>query len=374
MSDTVRLLIGGVFHDAWERYRLDSDLLCPADDWSVTAAPGLKNGRALQLPATVAEGAEARLMLGDDLILDGFVDDIDEDIAKRGHYIELYGRDRGGMLVDCSAPLLSLQQATLEQIVRKAVVTVGIKSVKYTATPAAPRQRVHTEPGQSIWDWLQAACEANQVWPWFAPDGTLIIGAPDYKSAPVADLVLRVGSDASNVVSIRRMRSLRSSFSEVTVLGQSTGIDGEVGQHDIKGVAKDDTVPRYRPHVVIDGNCENAALATRRANKIQADGRMHRDRLTIVVPGHRITAGSGTGKPWSPGVRVNVLSEPHGIEAVYFLIKRTFIKSRHEHHTELHCIPDGSWTLNTPFIKAKHRASYGTRKGHYQGSGDDASE
>lgn len=373
MTDPVRLLINGNYHEEWERYRIDSDLLCPADDWELSASFPTKDGKAVPLPEFISEGVPMQIMLGDDRILDGILDDIDDDLSKTAHSFELYGRDRGSMLVDCSAPLLSLQQATLEQVVKQAVSLVGIKAVRYTAKPAAPRQKVHTEPGQTIWQWLQSACEANQVWPWFTPDGTLIIGEPDYKTAPVADIVMRVDGRGNNAISIKRKRSLRESFSEVTVLGQSAG-DGEVGQHDIKGVAKDDTVPLYRPRIVIDGNCESSALATRRANKLLADGKMHRDRVIVTVAGHRITDGAGIGKPWMPGVRVNIFSEPQRINGVYFLIKRTFIRSRREHVTELHFIPDGTWTLNVPFIKAKRRASYGKKKGHYAGGTSSESE
>lgn len=361
MNDPIKLLIGGHAHQEWESYRIDSDLLSPADDWNmiVSTADGAP------LPDFVAEGADVTVMLGEDTLLSGLVDTITEDVEKRGSYVELYGRDRGSLLLDCSAPILSLQLATLEQIINKAVQPLGIKKVEYRAKPAAPRQKVHTEPGQSVWEWLQSACEANQVWPWMAPDGTLVIGAPDYTTAPVADLILRRSGQGNNVKRIQRTRSLHHSYSEITVLGQSAGT-GDVGHNTIKGVATDDTVPLYRPRVVVDGNCESSDLAEHRAKKLMADGRMQREQLTVTVEGHRVTTSSGSGAPWAPGMRVHVLSEPHGIDAVYYVIRRTFTLSRSVGPgTELHLIPDGSWLLALPFVKAKRRASYGKKKGHY---------
>jgi prophage tail gpP-like protein len=348
MTDPVRVLIGGVYHDRWQSYRLDSDLLLPADDWTVSVSFEDGDGEPETLPPLVVEGASAQIMLGDDLILDGIVDDIEEDASKRARRLELYGRDRAALLLDCAAPLVTLQQATLEQIVKKAVSLVGIKNVRYDAKPSAPRRKVQTEPGQTIWEWLHTACEANQVWPWFTPDGVLVIGQPDYKTPPVADIVLRFDGRANNALSVGRRRSLRASYSEVTVLGQSA-FDGEVGGHDIKAVAKDKTVPMYRPFVAVDGNCETTALAKRRAEKLIADGRMSRDLITVKVEGHRIRDGAGAGRPWTPGMRLNVYSEPHRLYgAVYFLIRRTFVKSRSEHCTKLHLIPDGTWMLNIP--------------------------
>ncbi|MDP3841047.1 MAG: phage tail protein [Oxalobacteraceae bacterium] len=362
-NEPISLLIGGRAHQEWESYRIDSDLLSPADDWSMTAS--FNDAAGNTLPDFIYEGATAKVMLGDDILLDGLVDAVDHVVERQAHYFELYGRDRASLLLDCSAPLLSLQLATLEQIIAKAVLPLGIKAIDYRAKPSAPRQKVHTEPGQSVWEWLMSACEANQVWPWFTPDGTLVIGAPDYTTAPVADLILRFNGDGNNVKSIQRVQSIQQSFSEITVLGQSAG-DGDVGHHNIKGVATDDTMPLYRPRIVIDGNCESSALASRRAGKLIADSRMARDRLTVKVDGHRVATSGSNGQPWTPGMRVHVLSEPHRIDAVYFLIRRTFTRSRSAGPcTDLHLIPDGTWLLNVPFIKAKRRSSYGKKKGHY---------
>lgn len=366
--DLVSLLIGGHAQQTWQSYRIDSDLLAPADDWQMTAA--VTDAAAGALPDFIVEGAPVKVMLGADLVLDGLVDTITEEVGKDSHTVELYGRDRASLLLDCSAPMLSLQLATLEQIIRTAVLPLGISRVEYRATPAAPRQKVHTEPGQSIWEWLQAACEANQVWPWFAPDGTLVIGAPDYATAPVADLILRANGKGNNVLRIARTRSMHSAFSDITVLGQSAG-DGDVGHSDIRATVHDATLPLYRPRTVVDGNCESVALATRRATKLMADGRMERDRLVVSVAGHRVATlakPGAAGALWTPGMRVHVLSEPHRIDAVYFVMRRTFTCSRQTGPgTELHLVPDGVWLLNVGFIKDKRRSSYGRKKGHYAG-------
>jgi prophage tail gpP-like protein len=371
MSEKVSLLVGGKTHQEWQQYRIDSDLLAPADDWQMIAAHTSDGTSSPTLPDFVYEGAPVKVMLGDDVILDGLVEQIDDETAKRHRYIEMYGRDRASLLLDCSTPLFSMQKASLDEIIAKAVRPLGIKNIEFRAKLTAKRKKVHTEPGQSVWDWLQAACEANQVWPWFAPDGTLVIGEPDYKTPPVGNLIMRFNGEGNNVLAMRRNRSLHNSFSEITVLGQSSGYDGEVGQNNIKGVAKDETMPLYRPRVVVDGNCETEELATKRANKIMADGKMERDRLMIKVDGHRVTTSAGPGKPWAPGMRVHVLSEPHGVDDIFFITRRTFIQSRMEGQiTQLHVIRDGTWLLKLPFIKAKRRSSYGTRKGHYAEGND----
>ncbi|WP_076591975.1 phage baseplate assembly protein [Herminiimonas arsenitoxidans] len=361
--DPVSVLIGGKAHQAWQGYRIDSDLMTPADAWSLTCAIDANAAS----PDNIYEGAEARIMLGSDLIMTGLVDDVDEPLNKTSRTMELSGRDRASFLLDCSAPIMSMQQATLKQVVTKAVAQLGIKDVVYQAKPASPQKKVQTEPGQSVWEWLQSACEVNQVWPWFSPDGKLIIGAPDYTTPPVAHLVMRFRPNAkgNNIQSLQRTRSIKDSYSEITVLGQSSG-DGDAGQHNIKGVAKDDTMPVYRPKVVVDGNCDSDELATRRANKLMADGRLARERIAIKVEGHRVIKSDGGNPPWAPGMRVHILSEPHGINAVYFLTRRVFtLNKAGARGTDLYFVPDSVWLLNIPFVKASRRKDSGKKKGHY---------
>lgn len=372
--DPVRLIIGGQAHQEWDSYRIDSDIQTPSDDWQVNASYGSQATGDDLLPEFIYEGARVQVMLGDDQILEGLIDTVAESVDRHSVGFELYGRDRASLLLDCSAPMLSMQLATLEQIINKAVKPLGIKTVEYRAKPAAPRQRVHTEPGQSVWEWLQAACEANSVWPWFSPDGKLIIGAPDYTTAPVADLILRRSGEGNNVLGIWRTRSMQNAYSEITVLGQSAGDGDEVGHHNIRGVVKDATMPLYRPLVVIDGNCESVELATRRASKLMADSKMGRDRMMIRVAGHRITTSVGSGRPWAAGMRVHVISDKHRVDAVYFIMRRVFTRSRAAGMTtELELVPDGVWLLNLPFIKAARRSNSGKRRGHY-GAGDDGDD
>ncbi len=379
--EEVTLLVDGRAHTQWERYRIDSDLLTPADAWELSLwasrAAGEDTLQPLRLlPQYVTPGASVKLLVGGETVLTGRIDAVEEPLDKTQHSVSITGRDLGAALVDCSVPMLSMRDATLETIIRRVLQpSFGINQIAYKAKGTAPRHTVHTEPGQTAWDWLMAGCEANQVWPWFAPDGTLVIGQPDYDNAtnaPVATLVLRVndGSGSANSNNIKRLhrhKSIHSRFTHITVLAQGAG-DGEEGRHDVKGTATDDGLIAdfpglYRPKVVLDGNAGTAKLAEARANKLMADSIMNSERLHITVAGHRVRmADNSRGVLWEAGMRVHVLSEPHGVDDVYFVIKRSFERSRHsgtESHLEL--IPDGSWLLNLAQIKGKRKSNTGKK-------------
>ncbi len=347
-DETVTVLINGKAHEQWESYDIDSDLMTPADAWSVSI--GLKGK---QLPDFVQPWAPVQVKVGNDTVLTGRVDQIEDSVDKQGHALQLSGRDGAAVLVDCAAPIFTTRQSSLEEIMAKVVRPLGINKIKINADKTSRREKISVEPGDRAWDVLAHAAEANGLWPWFAPDGTLIVGGPDYTTTPVATLVMRRDGKGNNVESVSRSRNVTNHFSQVTVLGQTHGTENTSGKHALSASAKDDGVTFNRPQIVIDHEVDNGEIARSRARKLLADGMLSAFDLQIVVKGHRIGKG---GKLWEPGQRVQVESEPHGIKGIYFLMGRRFTLSRSNGtRTELRLRQDGLWTLDAHPHKRKHR-------------------
>ena len=133
-------------------------------------------------------------------------------------------------------------------------------------------------------------------------------------------------------------------YSEVTVLGQAHGTEGTEGKHNILHRETDPDVPGYRPFIITEGECDDAGEAKRRAKKELMDSRLQGFGITARVRGHRVGGPSGEGIPWKPGQRVQVVSEPHGLDGTYFLMKRTLTGGRDRGRvTELVLREDGVW-------------------------------
>ena len=109
----------------------------------------------------------------------------------------------------------------LNQIIEKIVKPLGFSKIRIDAAKTNKTHKVQIEPGSRAWDALTQYAEANGVWPWMEPDGTLVVGGPDYTTAPIAELVLRVSGDNNNIKSLEVERNMAARYSEVTVLGQS---------------------------------------------------------------------------------------------------------------------------------------------------------
>lgn len=346
-SDMVAVLINGQAHSQWESYDLESDLMTPADAWRVDIGLG-----ANQLPDFVVPWAEVVVKIGNDTALKGRIDEISDSVDKHSHNLSLSGRDGAAILVDCSAPIFVSRQATLAEIIAKVIRPLGITNFKIDAASSRTREKINVEPGDKAWDVLQNVAEANGLWPWFSPDGVLIVGGPNYTQVPVATLVMRRDGKGNNCESITRRRNITNQYSQITVLGQTHGTETEMGKHALSATAKDSGVTFYRPNIIVDHESDNTAVANDRARKLVADGKLSSFDLTIKVAGHR-TEG---GVLWMPGQRVQVISEPHGINDIYFLMARRFTGGRDQGtSTELTLKPDGVWVLDAHPHKRKHR-------------------
>lgn len=387
--DKVSVIVGGKVHSGWSAYGIDSDFLIPADAWSMRL--GLPAGI---FPEGVARGVPVQVRVGPDVVMSGRIDRVSRTVSRDQVSLSVTGRDGAAILVDCASPLLTSRQASLEEVIAQVVRPLGIKNIELHAESSIRNDKITTEPGERAWDILLRACAGRGLWPWFRPDGTLVIGGPDYTAAPVATLVMRRSGEGNNLLSLTDESSMERSFSRLTVLAQGhahstnnkkelgiidvsssdsltvsgdtdtteteldTGLP-ETGQHGLQFVVEDPTVTYYRPQVVVMHDADDLEQVRYRARKMMADARLEGYSLIARVQGHR----TSDGVLWEPGQRIHVISEPHGIDAVYFLMGREFTGGRPGGAvTTLRLKEDGIWIPDAWTKKKKARKGRKTKK------------
>lgn len=385
--DKVSVIVGGKVHSDWSGYGIDSDFLIPADAWSMRL--GLPDG---VFPEGVARGVPVQVRVGPDVVMSGRIDRVSRTVSRDQVSLSVTGRDGAAILVDCASPLLTSRQASLEEVIAQVVRPLGIKNIELHAESSIRNDKITTEPGERAWDILLRACAGRGLWPWFRPDGTLVIGGPDYTAAPVATLVMRRSGEGNNLLSLTDESSMERSFSRLTVLAQGhahstnnkkelgiidvsssdsltvsgdtdtteteldTGLP-ETGQHGLQFVVEDPTVTYYRPQVVVMHDADDLEQVRYRARKMMADARLEGYSLIARVQGHR----TSDGVLWEPGQRIHVISEPHGIDAIYFLMGREFTGGRPGGAvTTLRLKEDGVWIPDA--WSKKKKARKGRRK------------
>jgi prophage tail gpP-like protein len=143
-ADYVSLEVGGERLDTWTEYSVDSDLLQPADAFSLTVEVGAGPNRVAQdrfreYRAQLSPGSLVRLYVGDDvsgqrrdryLQLSGRIDEIDiSNDRHKGTVLRVTGRDHGAYLVDSTVPpgLLRAEGAGFVDLVEAAVEPWGLE-------------------------------------------------------------------------------------------------------------------------------------------------------------------------------------------------------------------------------------------------------
>ena len=361
--DKVSVVVGGKVFSDWSGYGIDSDFLIPADAWSMRL--GLPSGI---FPTEVVRGATVQVRVGPDVVMSGRIDRVSRNVSREQVSLTITGRDGAAILVDCSSPVFTSRQVSLEEVIALVVRPLGIKNIELHAESSIRNDKITVEPGEKAWETLLRACAGRGLWPWFNPDGTLVIGGPDYTAEPVATLILRRSGEGNNVLSLTDESSIERCYSQLTVLAQGhahssnkkkdlgiVDVDGdagtvtdeemntgiaETGQHGLRFTVEDPNISYYRPLVMVMHDADNQEQVRYRARKVMADARLEGYSLIARVQGHR----NSDGVLWQPGQRIHVISEPHGIDAVYFLMGREFTGGRPGGTvTTLRLKEDGVW-------------------------------
>jgi prophage tail gpP-like protein len=214
--------------------------------------------------------------------------------------IQLTGRDKTEDLVDCSAPVRSFSGQTLDQIATQLAAPFGIKVIR-RGDIGGPFRHFAVNPGDSIGDCLDRLARQRGVYAYTEGTGCLIVGDVA-SSESVGQLVL-----GENLESINVTEDATERYSIITVVSQHDNGDDWNDEQDVitgSAVARDKTVPRYRPLVIVaETQGEGSTLAERAAWEV-------RNRRARGLAASATASGwlNPKGTVWRPGQTVDVVA------------------------------------------------------------------
>lgn len=188
------------------------------------------------------------------------------------------------------------------------------------------------EAGQSQWEVLSRAAEANGDYLWVEPDGMIAVGNPfgHYKAAPL--IFKRDGT--GNVQSIARVRDGTQTYSQINIVGQSATSKGVVASVQGRG--------RPRLLVITASNFDSNQHAQRFAEKAMTDAIFAADQLQVFVLDW---IESKSGKCWRAGWTVPVQTDVLDVTADWVVCGRRLLLSRESGRiTELRLRRAGTWS------------------------------
>ena len=328
MSDRVELLIGGHKLESFISYKIDSDLYKAADEFSMKLAPA---------GISINPGMECRLLVNGKLELTGVLDSVEETGDKDGNWINLGGRDLGGLLVDSHIEEFpDLQDATLKEMAEQLLANVphvnrkeivyqagigGQKAANVTTTAFDTGQKnAHCDATRTIFDVLRDYASARGAMFFLLADGTLVFGRPKTSGATDYDLVRRKSGRGNTILSGGRTRDISRNWSPIIVLGQQQGSD-QLGAADINTRAsiEDPDLPLRKPLVVQNDNDGNSP--EKHARLLLDRQRAGSIAFSYVVPGH-----SQGGNNWTINRLCRIVDEAlyPAEDGVYLITGRTF--------------------------------------------------
>lgn len=297
----IALRVGGRELRNWTQWDVESDLLTPADAFSLSV--GTAEGGELQW---IAPGQLVTLALEGDPVLVGLIDEVTLNYDSGDRSLTVTGRDLAATLVDCNLPAWNLYDTTLKEAAEKVLSYLKVSASVIAEGGALIKGTLRVEPEETAWQFLERYAKKRECLLWFAPDG-LHIAPPDYNQDEGWTLVQGQGG---NIKGGQITWGIAERFSEVTVRGQAS--DGTV----IEAKREDEDLPIFRPKRFTDHGATSWTLADNRARWELERRRVDGLELRYTVAGHRTQDAL-----WWPGFAAFVLDPLAGLAESLFITK-----------------------------------------------------
>jgi len=175
MKDDLTLRIGGADIQGWQQIRVTRGVERVPSDFEIVMTerfPGELHA------VSVAPGAECEVLLGDDVVITGYVDRFAPGISASGHQVRVSGRGKCCDLVDCSAewPGGQINGTSALDIASKLAAPYGISVALAPGVdpgPAIPQFNLIL--GETAWELIERVCRYAALLAYELPDGSLLL-------------------------------------------------------------------------------------------------------------------------------------------------------------------------------------------------------
>lgn len=357
----------GLESDQIKAFDLTSDMLELVDPYTLRAPLTPALWRMSRLDSKV------RIFVDDSQVLEGFVEEREHATGRDGSLLTIAGRDKGGRLVDESAPLKSFSGRPIDDIARELVapwfpaVTLsnarnralvrgrGRRLARTGAEPAVASNREESRPvspGETVASVLGHFLEREALLGWSSADGReFVIGEPNYDQAPQFFFFAAAPesgrwSEANCTVSYRE--SVMERYSEIRAVGSSAGDDTNYGPNVTRrsAAATSDAFQYRKRLIVADDDLRSSTAAQARADREMALRDATGQALTIVARGFgQALGGDPEARPalFACDTMTRFENEETGVGGDYLITRVTFHRSKEEGEwSELDLVPRGT--------------------------------
>ncbi|MDR3438946.1 phage baseplate assembly protein [Telmatospirillum sp.] len=341
MTDELSLIVGGARISGWTSVRVTRGIERIPSDFDIGLTERYPGEAA---DVVVHEGDSCQVLIGDDLVITGYVDRFIPGIEARQHTIKILGRGKCQDLVDCSAewPNGQISGSSALGIAQKLASPYGITvTAGAEVGPAIPQFNLMY--GETPFEVIERICRYSALLAYDLPDGNLYLSR-------VGTTVASSGFvQGQNIEKAEAVYSMDQRYSEYEVLRQSMDNLGDSGSGgNLLSIVKDAGVPRHRRHVIIceSGGGAGEDVAKKRGLWEAARRAGRSNQVHIVADSWRDSAGT----LWTPNTLVSVSLPALKIQQVQWLIGEvSFMRGEGGSTTNLTIMPPDAF-LPQPIV------------------------
>ena len=307
--DEVILKVNGMNYTGWLSIEIKKSVRALAgmftlrisDSWSTKKKPWF-----------ILPGDYCELYIGKELMISGYIDDLEYSVNASSRDITVTGRDKTGDLVDCSLDTKDSQftNIKLNNLLEKLCRPFGIKfSNRTLLNPTVIDFKFNQ--GSSVYDIIDELSKKYGFIACSTPEGDLVI--PNIGENFALDYI----EEGINLFEGSVKFDHKDRFSKYILKGQNQGTEEQYGEESfsILGKILDPDVKRYRPKVIVESDNAQAPDLERRAE------------WEMNLRASKSTAGSVTlkgwrqrnGQLWKENTMINYKSPYLGLEAQFLI-------------------------------------------------------
>lgn len=322
-------------------------------------------------PVEIEEGGECQIFYGEELVLSGYLDVVDQSYNSTSTSLSVSGRSRAGDLVDCSAvrpgklTAGSWKNTSALKIAQDICDPFSIKVISDVGE-LAQEAFFKLQEGETCFAALSRLAKDYGLRVVSAPDGTVHFTRTGLIT--FADVVIQSGKKG-NVIAGGLVRDASERFSDYIFKGQISPTD-EVPQTQCNRAhtAKDDGVLRYRPLLIESDeqvrNIKGQFTSEKSKTPLQLRAEFERNtragkskQLSYEVCNPKDLSLSwemGVHGLWEPNVIVSVLDDFLGIDGQFLVTEVTLVRDETGTRTSVKLTaPEAYEVAKPPKKKAK---------------------
>ncbi|WP_126456736.1 phage baseplate assembly protein [Sulfuriflexus mobilis] len=328
----VILKVNGTRYGGWLKIRITRSIEQIAGTFELTVTERWAGQTSAR---RILTGDKCQVLVDKEIVITGYVDDVDPTYDANQHVVTITGRDKTGDLVDCSAAGVQLSKRTLLEVAIQECKPFGIK-VRAETNVGGKFEKNKPDEGETVFESLEKIARIRAVLLISDGLGDLVIARAGKKRISTT---LELGK---NILKASGATSHRDLYSKYSVKGQHAGDDftsPEDNAHAL-GEAIDKRIKRYRPLTIIAEEQVDKASAKRRA-EWERNVRFGRSKPnTYTVQGWHHKTGL-----WMPNVLVPVRDPYKGINGDLLIAGVSLVLDENGSTTELSMKPREAFDL-----------------------------